>query len=314
MSAPHAHTPFQHEALLYDGLDDLAAHAAAFVREGLAAGEPVLVAMTAGRLAALREALGADAEGVTFVDMAQVGRNPARMIPAFQRFIDEHAGGGVPVRAIGEPIWAGRPDDEVVESQRTEALLNLAFAGRAGLRLLCAYDRAALGPDVLHEARCSHPVVVEDGEAAPSPLLRGLDELGAGDASPLPPPPGRFDALGVERRTLREARALVARRAAEAGLPGWRVQDTVRAVHELAANSVRHGGGQGILRIWRSEAGLVCEVRDRGHITDPLAGRRRPAPDATSGRGLWVATQVADLLQIRTGPSGSALRLVMRLG
>jgi len=92
------------------------------------------------------------------------------------------------------------------------------------------------------------------------------------------------------------------------------VQDAVRAVHELAANSVRHAGGHGVLRVWRTDEALTCEIRDRGHISDPLAGRRRPAPDATSGRGLWVATQVADLLQIRTGPSGSTVRLLMRRG
>ncbi len=312
MSAASAHTAFEHQALLYDGIEELVARTAPFVRDGLAGGEPVLVVMTSDRLEAVRRALGDDAGRVHLADMAQIGRNPARIIPALQRFLDEDAGGRVPVRVAGEPIWAGRPGDELIECQRTEALLNIAFADRAGLRLLCLYDRSALGADVLHEARCSHPVVVEDGIASRSPELR--DGGAPDDDPPLPPPPGAFDALAVERRTLREARALVARRATEAGLSGWRVQDAGRAVHELAANSVRHGGGEGVLRIWRSEAGLVCEVRDRGHITDPLAGRRRPAPDATSGRGLWVATQVADLLQIRTSPSGSALRLVMRLG
>lgn len=313
MSAASAHTTFQHEALLYDGLEDLVAHTARFVREGLAGGEPVMVAMTADKLVALAAALGEDADRLQLVDMAQLGRNPARIIPAWQRFLDEHAAGGRPVRGVGEPIWAGRPDDELVECQCHEALLNVAFARQAGFRLRCPYDRTTLAPDVLHEARRSHPVVVEDGISAPSLELRGEGGRACPD-TPLPPPRGRFDALGVERRTMRDVRALVARRATEAGLPGWRVQDAVRAVHELAANSVRHGGGHGVLRIWRSEDSLVCEVRDRGHIADPLAGRRRPCATAVSGRGLWVATQVADLLQIRTGPAGSTLRLVMRLG
>ena len=99
-----------------------------------------------------------------------------------------------------------------------------------------------------------------------------------------------------------------------AGLPGWRVQNAVRAVHEVAANSVRHGGGRGVLRIWRTEEAFVCEVRDRGQITDPLAGRRRPTDQATSGRGLWLANHLTDLLQIRSGPEGSAVRLVLRRG
>ena len=313
MSAACAHPTFQHEALLYDGPEDLTARAAAFAREGLERGEPVLVAFTRDRLEALAAALGPDAGRVQLVDMGQVGRNPARLIPALQRFLDEHAAPGAPARGIGEPIWAERRPDEVAECQLTEELINLAFAGRAGFRLLCAYDAELLASDVLRAARASHPLVTEDGRSVPGgPAAERPDPM-AREAT-LPPPPRPFDALAVERRTLREARALVARRATEAGLPGWRVQDTVRAVHELAANSVRHGGGHGVLRIWRTEDALVCEMRDRGHIADPLAGRRRPAPDAASGRGLWLATQVSDLLQIRTGPDGSVLRLVMRLG
>jgi anti-sigma regulatory factor (Ser/Thr protein kinase) len=314
MSAASAHPTFQHEALLYDGPDDLTARAVAFVREGLDGGEPVLVALTRDKLEPLAAALGPDAARVQQVDMGQVGRNPARLIPALQRFLDDHVAPGAPARGVGEPIWAGRPPDEVAECQLTEELINVAFGDRAGFRLLCAYDAEALTSDVLRAARCSHPLVTEDGRTVPGATRAADGSEPLAHEGTLPPPPRPFDALAVERRTLREARALVARRAAEAGLPGWRVQDAVRAVHELAANSVRHGGGHGVLRIWRTEDALVCEMRDRGHIADPLAGRRRPAGDAVSGRGLWLATQVSDLLQIRTGPDGSVLRLIMRLG
>ena len=312
MSAAPAHTTLQHEALFYDGPAELVTLAAPFVREGVAAGEAVMVALTRPKLDALAAALGPAADAVQLVDVRQLGRNPARLIPALQRFLDERAPGGAPARILGEPIWPGRDPDELAECAVHEELINVAFAGRAGLRLRCPYDVGAAGPAVLQAARCTHPVVLEDG--VPGPGRRGPDWGRPGVAGTLPPPPAGFDALPVERRTLREARALVARRATEAGLPGWRVQDAVRAVHELAANSVRHGGGHGVLRIWRTPDALVCEVRDRGHITDPLAGRRRPPADATGGRGLWVATQLADLLQIRTGPAGSAVRLVMRLG
>jgi anti-sigma regulatory factor (Ser/Thr protein kinase) len=311
MSAAPAHTTFQHEALLYDGLEDLVTQAAPFVREGVEAGEPVMVALTRPKLDALAAALGPAADAVQLVDIRGLGRNPARLLPALQRFVDDRAPGGAPARILGEPLWPGRDADELAECAVHEALVNLAFAGRSGLRLRCPYDLDAVEPAAVHAARCTHDVVIEGGVAAPGRVDPGVARPGDGDT--LPPPPAGFDALPVERRTLREARALVARRATEAGLPGWRVQDAVRAVHELAANSVRHGGGRGVLRIWRTPDALVCEVRDRGHITDPLAGRRRPAAEASGGRGLWVATQLADLLQIRTGPRGSAVRLVMRL-
>jgi anti-sigma regulatory factor (Ser/Thr protein kinase) len=85
----------------------------------------------------------------------------------------------------------------------------------------------------------------------------------------------------------------------------------VLAVHELATNSVRHGGGRGTCRLWRDGAALVCEVSDRGWITDPQAGRRRPAADQPGGRGLWLVHQLCDAVELRTSPSGTVVRVRM---
>lgn len=74
----------------------------------------------------------------------------------------------------------------------------------------------------------------------------------------------------------------------------------VAAVHELATNSVRHGGGDGELRIWTDGGSLVCEVSDRGRITAPLAGRLPPDPDAGGGAGRWVVNQLCDLVQVQS--------------
>ena len=84
------------------------------------------------------------------------------------------------------------------------------------------------------------------------------------------------------------------------------------AVNEIATNSIRHGGGSGTLRVWLEAGVLICEVRDSGHLDDPLAGRRRPSPSDYGGRGLWLANQVCDLVQLRSFPQGSAVRLHMR--
>jgi hypothetical protein len=40
---------------------------------------------------------------------------------------------------------------------------------------------------------------------------------------------------------------------------------------------------------------------------------RRPAPDASHGHGLWVVHQLCDLVELRTGASGTTIRLHMRL-
>jgi anti-sigma regulatory factor (Ser/Thr protein kinase) len=103
-------------------------------------------------------------------------------------------------------------------------------------------------------------------------------------------------------------RAFVSLHAARAGLAEG-IDDFVLSVHELVANTVRHGGGEGTLSIWRERDAVVCEVRDRGRIEDPLAGRVAPATDAVAGRGLWLANQLADLIQVRSTPAGTTIRL-----
>jgi anti-sigma regulatory factor (Ser/Thr protein kinase) len=302
-------TPFQHEALIYDGPQAFLAGTLPFVRDGLRAGEPVLVAVAEDKIALLQEHLGDDADDVRFVDMVELGANPTRIIPAWRDFAG--ASDGRPVRGIGEPVWAGRSQRELVECQLHEALLNVAFADREGFRLMCPYDEGKLGPSVVHEARCSHPLVSCEGGSRVSHEFRAHDLLAPFEA-PLPPPAGHAEVLSFEDE-LGDVRSTVARAAARVGLDRARAHDLMLAVNELAANSVQHGLGRGVLRIWREADALVCEVRDRGRIDDPLAGRRRPALKDEGGWGLWVANQVCDLVQLRTGPDGTVVRAFMRL-
>jgi anti-sigma regulatory factor (Ser/Thr protein kinase) len=81
----------------------------------------------------------------------------------------------------------------------------------------------------------------------------------------------------------------------------------------VLTNSIRHGGGGGTLRIWQEDDRLVCEIEDRGRLSDPLADRRRPDPEQPNGRGLWMANQLCDLVQLRSPAHGTIVRLHMRL-
>jgi anti-sigma regulatory factor (Ser/Thr protein kinase) len=302
---------FQHEALIYEGLDGFAAGVTPFLREGIEGGEPIMVAVGPERIALLRDELGADADAVVFVDMPELGRNPGRIIPAWEEFLADRGRGGAPVRGIGEPIWAGRSAEELVECQLHESLLNVAFADAEEFRLLCPYDRTALDLAVVHEACCSHPAVLEDGDRQPSASYRDGDELLAPFTTPLAPPRGAVEALAFEGDSIEEVRRLVGRRGVDAGFSGARVEDLVLAVNEAAANSVRHGGGNGILRVWHEGASLICEVKDRGLVQDPLVGRRKPSRDRTGGWGVYIAHQICDLVQLRSGPQGTVVRLHM---
>ena len=303
---------FSHEALLYENPDELLAGTLPFVRDGVAGGEPVLVVLAAEKNERLRNALGVDAGSVHFADMAEVGANPARIIPAWHDFVDEHR--CWPVRGIGEPIWPGRAGPELVESQRHESLLNLAFAGTPSFQLLCSYDTSALDDSVIDEARRSHPLVHEGGEERPSDRYRGLSEIAAPFDEPLADPPATARELRFAAGSLGDVRRLVAGIAAEAGLPGMRAADLVTAVNEVATNSVRYGGGAGVLKLWTGAEWLLCEIADDGWIAEPLVGRRPPRLEQHGGRGLWIANQVCDLVQVRSSSRGTVVRLHLRRG
>lgn len=302
---------FSHEALLYAGLDEFVTLTASFLREGMASGEPALVVIDAHKIELLREALGTDGAGVCFADMAEVGANPARIIPAWRDFVNEQATSGRGFRGIGEPVWAERSADELTECQRHEALLNVAFSGGPAWRLLCPYDTETLDGAVLEEAERSHRFV------ATADAYRSSDRYGVDDGlevfdGELPPPAGWAVELAFGHGPLRDVREFVFSRTHAMGLDGAQVSDLMVAVTELASNSVRHGGGEGTLRLWEEGEALVCEVRDRGRITDPLVGRVRPTVDSRNGRGLWLVHQLCDLVQIRSGPDGTAVRVHVR--
>lgn len=139
-----------------------------------------------------------------------------------------------------------------------------------------------------------------DNDALREPTGPGnrTGQAGAPFGGPAPILDRAFDA-----DTLSALRADVLVGAELAGLPGRRVGDVVLAVHELAANAVRHGAGEGRLRMWNLAGALRCQVDDG----DPDASGRIvvDALSAMPGHGLWVVRQVADQMQILSGPGGT---------
>jgi anti-sigma regulatory factor (Ser/Thr protein kinase) len=300
---------FHHEALLYQGRDGFIEGTLGFVEEALEVRAPILVAVSAEKIAGLRERLNGASDHVQFADMAKLGSNPARIIPAWHDFVAEYGSRGGPLRGIGEPIWAERSTAELVECQLHESLLNLAFADAADFTLLCPYDTSTLDAEVIDEAHRSHPTIVEDGEESESPTCRSLDAVAAPLGAPLADPAGPVDQLAFDAATLTAVRGFVASHAARTRLEPRRIADLAFAVNEVASNSVRHGGGSGTVRLWRHDEDMVCEVRDSGRFYNPLAGRERPSGDQVGGWGLWLANQLCDLVQVRSFPDGTVVRL-----
>lgn len=298
MSMPTA--LFRHQVAFYEDEGAYLGATVPFLRAGLEAGEPALVAVGPEKGALLRGELGGETEQIRFENIEEFGRNPARILPVWRKFVDDQPS-GTSFRGIGEPVWPGRGAAEIDECERHEGLLNLAFGEGRAWTLLCPYDSAVLPDEVLAGALHTHP----DGghaDSAPDPF--------AGEFLDPPADAPEFD---FDIDALHELRGFAARAAARAGLSDERAEDLILAASEIAANSIVHGGGSGHAKAWSEGGALLFETRDAGRIEEPLAGRVRPAPTQAKGRGLWIANQLCDLVQIRSSESGTAVRLRVEL-
>ncbi|QMU77063.1 sensor histidine kinase [Streptacidiphilus sp. PB12-B1b] len=304
---------FRHELYPYAGEAEFLSGALSFIDDARAGRELVLVAVADSKEQMLRaelEGSGA-ADSVSFMDTTALGRNPARLIPAWQDWIAKRATEGHQVRGISESSWADRSTAEAGELHYHEWLLNLAFARSPAWWLLCPYDTAALEPTVLEAAERCHPLLLSAGNHGPSSGFVDEPYAFAELGSPCDP----LQELDFRRGELAAVRARVTACATEHGLEGARLRELLIAVTEVASNSIKYGGGRGSLRVWAEETSLVCEFRDSGHLEDPLIGRIRPTVDQIGGRGMWLVQQLCDLVQIRsTAETGTVVRLHVALG
>ncbi|MGI9008690.1 MAG: anti-sigma factor RsbA family regulatory protein [Streptosporangiaceae bacterium] len=295
---------FTHAAVLHDG-EDLD-WTGSLLHQVAAGGFPAHVIATARTQNVLRAGLDPLA-AVRFDDMTELGRNPARIIPAALSFSDEQA--GQHLYCVWEPAWPSRSAAELHEVARHEALVNLAFKDHP-MTVACLYDTSCLPGGVLRDAELTHPVVITSGRPHSSrSYLDGRFPPGCDD----PLPPAASDATSVSFESyLAPVREFSASRARAAGLDRMRASDLVLAVSEIAANALGHAGGGGVVRAWCTGDELICQIEDYGCITDPLAGRRRLPAEAAGGHGLWLVNRVCDLVERRTGQDGTITRLHMR--
>ena len=300
---------FSHEGFFYSTDEEFLAALVPYIREGSGAGEQVMVAVDERKIDLLRDVFGKES-AIEYVDMFALGQNPSRIIGAWQDFVDRNVELGRPFRGIGEPVWPGRTTEELAECRNHEDLLNVAFSDSPAWRLLCPYDRASLPEEILEFVEMSHPMVYDAGEVRASQHYRMPEFEELLSDSPLPPPAGRTVKVPFDVGNLRQLREVVTTFAGTSGL-GERIDDFVICVNEVATNSVRYGGNSGVSLMWHTERGVVCQISDSGHITDPLVGRTRPSPDAPGGRGLWVANLLCDLVQLRSDEAGTVIRLHM---
>jgi anti-sigma regulatory factor (Ser/Thr protein kinase) len=310
-SAEQALPGIWHAALPYRSTDELEAAACQFAADAAGAGAALFVPCDSPSLSRIRTQLSAVGEHVTWTDTPGPGANPGQLIYAINRFAAQHP--GRPAWCLQEAAWPSRPEDELWEVVRYEALLNLALGTQ--VRVMCPYY-TGLPPEVISCAAVTHPLTATGGQWWPSPGYPGSSaQFTVPPACDLPLPPVPAGARAISfRRDLAGVRGLVSAEARAAGLSSSRASDLLLAVGELIANTLAHTTGPGTLTLWSTRDAVLCQVSDGGHITNPLAGQLRPGPaQEGGGRGLWVVHQLCDLVQIRSSPAGTTIRVHMRL-
>ncbi|CAM5391171.1 hypothetical protein SABIM44S_01459 [Streptomyces abikoensis] len=309
-----------------------------FVRDGLAAGEPVLAATTPANIELLREALGESAHHLDTAETAYFGRRPVDRVSAFLRYHERRTRPGRRTRVIAEPLWAGRSARQIAEWKRMESGLNVLLAGLP-VWMVCPYDTRVVPGDVAEAAMATHPVRLDGRRQAPcasytdpAVYAAGVGAKGLGAASCAPPHAlraGPTSDAAVLRRAARE-------RAAAAGLTADRLALAELAAHEAAAYLLAPEGALVTLCAWEEPGAVVYELRrpepGEGRVgpgggrmgpggscagpsggrmgpdaaVPPFAGYRPPAPPGEphgAEDGLWLARTLGDSLEVRArGP------------
>ena len=298
---------FRHLALLYHGHGEYLSVLRTFIQACAARGDAVFIAVPRRKTLLVRRELADASAYMTLADMAELGRNPARIIPAVLSYASQHRGQNVCF--IGEPIWPGRTAAEIEEATRHEALINLAFRD-SPVTVLCPYN----GVRLPKWSWLTRPARIRPSSGTARRQRASVTEGR---------PTFRRDVTGrCPRRppTLRRwptattCTRCAASSPAGPSVPGSppRIPNLVLAIGELAANTLRHTSGGGTVQFWRTGDRIVCQVSDTGQITDPLARHRVPPDEELGGKGLWLVNQVCDLVQARTGRMGTITRLHMR--
>jgi anti-sigma regulatory factor (Ser/Thr protein kinase) len=298
-------TALRHNAFVYESADEYLARAVPFLKEGLRAGEGAIVAQTRSGMAMMREALGADAGRVTFVDVSAAYTRPARTLAAYHEVYAEQLRKTPKLRAVADVQFGPDPREWDLWTGY-EAVFNRSF-GHLPAWVLCTYNANGTPDPVIEGVWRTHPEVVDRDTWAMSELYEDPDQLLRRIA---PPPEALRDlrSIPLGAQDIVQLRERLAPELAAAGHGEAKTLDMLLAVTEIATNAIRHGAGIEDIRIGRARGRFVCEITDRGPGFDDLAAGYL-APRDGVGSGLWVARQLTWRIEFFRSPRGFTARI-----
>ncbi|MCU1393450.1 MAG: putative anti-sigma regulatory factor, serine/threonine protein kinase [Ilumatobacteraceae bacterium] len=292
------HLGYYHETSIYGSDDDFLALVVPFLCDGVAAGEPTIVALGIHNTRLLRNEL-TDLDGITFIPGEAQYMSPAATIRNYrERFAYYVAAGAEQIRVVGDVPHPGL-GSPWASWARYEAAVSSAY-DEFPLWGLCPYD-ARITPDhVLEDVLLAHSHVCVNGQHAGNRLFLPTGDHLRGraievDVEHAPPD------IVVAAPTPAIARQVVRAVAEPTALDEDTIAGLELAVSEVTANAWIHGTPPVTLRAWvASPMRVVIAVHDAGEgVADPLAGLM-PHTEGRDGHGLWLAHQVcADVVHRR---------------
>ena len=321
------HPDFRHQVCVYGSDEEFLAMALPFVEKGFRLGEPVLAATTSANLELLSEALGERADRLDFAETAYFGRRPPQRVAAFERYWRHAAAEGRNhVRIIAEPVWAGRSRAEAAAWKQMESQLN-ALLTDTNIWMICPYDSRIARPDVLADALRTHPERIDGTGVSPCPdyLEPRHFRVQGPAAPPLEPAPADASRLSWSSPTPSTAhlRSFVAAHASAFGLDPERgellvlaVAEVARLLAQAAEESPAVADEPASIAVWSRARTVSLELTQPGlrpsdsALDDPTLGYRLPRADGPRpGEGLWLARQICEGVEVRTGAEGCTVRM-----
>ena len=298
-----------HAAGFYDAHSALIGQLAPLATAAVERGEPVAIGVRPITEEALRHLVGESFELVALaqpdITDPESGQTVASRRARQLRTLTE--GGTRPATVLTEHISQFDGADGGFWTE-LDAAMNVALA-ELPIALTCFFPELPLHLAILDGARRNHERLLVGGMPRDNPDYRPPREVLAEQPVSAPAVLGPPDlTLRFSAWQLHEMRAQVQQALVTAGCQLEHAEDVVLAVNEVATNAVEHGQMEAELMLWTG-AELVCEVHDRGVLSDPLPGLQAPHPADPKGRGIWIARQLCDVLHVWGDASGTHVRM-----
>jgi anti-sigma regulatory factor (Ser/Thr protein kinase) len=307
---------FEHTALIIDSDDTLDRLLVPVLRNHVDTGEPVLIVVSPHTERTLRERLGPDANAhaVTWGEPDAFYQRLGFAYETFRRYLQNQHAQGRRVHVIAEPdipTDLDTPVDRVAAYLSYESVCNNVYADY-GCPVICLWDSRRHPTLVIENVRSIHDhELTAQGKQHSTTFVPAHAYL-AGRADVTMPPAPRTVDVDLTLSALPElgqGRTAITQWATARGFAPTATEQVAAAANEVLTNGLQHGLAPVRLRAWHHGSTLVVQVDDRGGRTIPPDAGYRPPAQSSTGLGLWVARQYADIVLTRTIPDHTAVRM-----